>query len=620
MSTFRRSVNGVLACARDGSLVERIQDLVGRRPAEVGSWEKSLPVLAQDLLDIGLGDVEMMIEYQLPLTSKRADVILAGVHPDTGADTYVIVELKQWSRANHYLDHENLVTVPGTRGGPRLHPGVQVGEYCRYLGHFATMFRGDTSNICGVAYLHNASGDDVRDLFTLPQTEHSRVFTGGQRSDLLAYLAKHLAPTSGATAADRLHNSPAAPSQQLMAVAADEIKAREQFILLDEQRIAYELVMHAVRRSKAANTKTVVVVDGGPGSGKSAIALSVLGELWRSGQQTVHATGSKSFTETLRKRAGLKSSESKELFKYFNSFMTAQANDLQVLICDEAHRIRKTSESRFTPAVQRTGRLQIDELLDAARVPVFLLDEHQVVRAGESGSLQVIADYVEARGLNIEIVSLHDQFRCGGSTAYDSWVRGLLGLSDESDLWTGDDRFEIVVAESPAEMEALLETKQSEGYSARMAAGFCWRWSKPLPDGTLVPDVRIEDWSRPWNLNSERSLGGIPGRSFWATAPGGFGQIGCVYTAQGFEYDWSGVIIGPDLVARNGTLTTVRAANVDKDLGGKRSLTDAEADQLIRNTYKVLLTRGMVGTVIYATDPATRAHLKERVRAGSTAS
>jgi DUF2075 family protein len=304
------------------------------------------------------------------------------------------------------------------------------------------------------------------------------------------------------------------------------------------------------------------------------------------------------------------------MFLYFNSFMTADRNGIDVLICDEAHRIRETSVNRFTRSAQRQGaRAQLEELLAAARVPVFLLDEHQVVKPGELGNVEVITAYARKMDLHVDVVSLHDQFRCGGSEAYEQWVLRLLGLNGEQPaLWEGDGRFDLRVAETPEEMESFLGIKQAAGETARMTAGYCWPWSDPRPDGTLVDDVVDGGWSRPWNVKSDRSVGDAPGSPFWATDPNGFGQVGCVYTAQGFEYEWSGVIIGPDLVARNGRLVTNRDQFRDPNFRSRKTVSDSEADRLIRNTYKVLMTRGMRGTVLYSTDPDTREFLTGLVR------
>jgi hypothetical protein len=315
----------------------------------------------------------------------------------------------------------------------------------------------------------------------------------------------------------------------------------------------------------------------------------------------------------MRRHVGKGNRRVQSLFKYFNSFIDAEKNELEVLICDEAHRIRETSVSRFTQAAQRTGRPQVDELMATARVPVFLLDEHQVVKPGEIGTVEAVKSHAVNLGFRVHHVPLEGQWRCGGSRAYEEWVLTLLGLDPgDPQRWPGDDHFEIALAESPAEMEVVLRGKMQENYSARIAAGYCWPWSSPRRDDTLVPDVRIGDWARPWNVKGDRSVGTAPASALWATMDGGFEQVGCVYTAQGFEYDWSGVIIGPDLVARNGRLVTVRDRNKDPELT-KRSVTDLQVDRHIRNIYKVLLTRGMAGTVIYAVDPETQHFLARLV-------
>lgn len=621
MSSFRHSAAGLAALSQEGSLgtrvAEHVRSTTGARAsaAEIRSWDRSLPVLANDLVDAGLGSVEVIVEHRLPLTSKRVDAILAGTDPRTGGDSYVLVELKQWGAAESWEGDDQLVAVDGGARGPRLHPVLQVRGYCEYLADFLGVLEDQEDASKGAAYLHNATEQGASDLRVLRQDERGRLFVGERRGEFLEYLQHHLAPKSGAEAADRLLRSAVRPSRQLLAVAAEELKNREQFVLLAEQRLAYELVLHAVEKARRADGKEVVIVTGGPGSGKSVIALSLLGELSRQGYTALHATGSRAFTETMRTRAGRGSSRLKGLFKYFNSFMEANPNGLDVLICDEAHRIRETSVNRFTPAAKRTGRAQVDELIAAARVPVFLLDEHQTVRPGEQGTVESIQAAAAARRLRAHIVPLEGQFRCGGSAVYEQWVLQLLGLEDGGPRpWKGDDRFELMVAESPMEMEAILRNKHEEGYSARMAAGFCWPWSDPREDGSLVPDVRVDyTWARPWNVKSERAVGGAPGRSFWATEPAGFDQVGCIYTAQGFEYDWSGVIIGPDLVARDGRMVTVRERNRDPAFRNKKAVSDAEFDALVRQVYKVLLTRGMRGTVLYATDEPTRRLLGDLV-------
>jgi DUF2075 family protein len=618
VTLLRHTAAGISAWAQSQDLDTRITEQMlhrtGRRPspAEQRSWRRSLPVLAQDLVQAGLGDVEMLIEHHLPLTSKRVDVILAGSHPMTGDPSYVVVELKQWSSARLFEREPTLVQVDGMHGGPKLHPVLQVRGYCEYLVDFTTALQSMNDPVVGVAYLHNATDDAISDLRAIQPDGFGRLFTAARRHDFVGFLTERLAPAPGAAAADLLLSSAVAPSKQLLTHAAQEIRDREQFVLLAEQRLAYEHVLHAVQRSREQDTKTVVIVTGGPGSGKSVIALSLLGELARQGRTVLHATGSRSFTQTLRKVAGQGSRQTQSLFKYFNQFMDADRNGLDVLILDEAHRIRETSVDRWTKAEFRTGRPQVDELVAAARVPVFLLDQNQVVRPGELGTADDIEAFATAQGVAVHRIALDGQFRCGGSEEYVDWVQHLLGLDEggTAQPWPGDPSFEVVVADTPSQLEAMLEAKIAQSYQARISAGYCWPWSDPRSDGSLVPDVSVDGWSRPWNLKGERAVGGAPPAPLWATDPAGFDQVGCVYTAQGFEYDWSGVIIGPDLVWRGDGFVSRREHNKDPDFKNRTRVPDEEFDRLVRNVYKVLLTRGMIGTVIYSSDPETREALK----------
>ena len=590
----------------------------GRRtsPAEVRSWERSIPVLSADLIDAGLADVEVLLEHQLPLTSKRADVVLAGQHPRTGRDSYVVIELKQWTSAHRWEDDDNLVMVDGMPGGPKLHPARQVHGYCEYLTDFTQSLADEPDLVVGRGLSSQRHRRDSRPR-SVPVADGPRKSAvhrcgSGQVPGVSAQSTGRRQP--GAAAADRLLASAVAPSRPLLAVAADEVRDREQFVLQDGQQLAVDLVKHQVDRARRSDHKSVIVVTGGPGSGKSVVALSLLGDLAREGRTVLHATGSRSFTQTLRKVAGNRAPRVQKMFKYFNSFMTADRNSLDVLILDEAHRIRETSVNRYTKAEFRTDRTQLDELIAAARVPVFLLDENQVVRPGEQGSVESIRAAADDLGLDCHVVALDEQYRCGGSLAYVEWVERLLGLTPGGPIpWPGDQNFQLEVVDSPDELEARVRSRSAEGYTARMTAGYCWRWSDARKDGTLVPDVQIGDWAMPWNSKSDRRIGDTPPAPLWAFETGGIDQVGCVYTAQGFEYDWNGVILGPDLVWRDGRLTSDRSANRDPDFRNTKAVSDADFDLLVRNVYKVLLTRGMVGTVLYSTDPATRAALHQLV-------
>ncbi|MFE9476360.1 DNA/RNA helicase domain-containing protein [Streptomyces griseofuscus] len=593
-------------------LVERHrQARLGRlEDGEIRSWRNSLPALARVLDEAGLQHVEVLIEYQLALSSLRADVVLAGWHPHTSQPSYVIVELKQWTYARALPDAQDLC-LPGIGNNNRavLHPVAQVRRYCQYLQDFTTVLDAEPDAVAGLAYLHNADTTGVADLLALQPDHHGRLFTRSTRDQLITYLQSRLSPAHGTVAADELLDSPLAPSRPLLRATAEEILHADRFVLLDQQQVAVLLVRRAVKKAREADSKEIIIVTGGPGSGKSVIALHLMRHLAHDRHTVVHATGSKSFTRTLHHAVGTHNPSVRKLFGYFMNFADAPKNGLDALICDEAHRIRAHS-------VRHRGVRQIDELLDAARVPVFLLDDHQVVRPGEMGSRKAIDQAATARGLRPRHIDLNGQFRNGGSRAYEQWVLRLLQLTDEpATEWADEQTFHVRVVDSPQQMEDLLHAKEAQHLTARITAGFCWPWSNPRR-GRLVDDITIGSWRKPWNLRGESRLDGVPPSWLWATDPNGFGQVGCIYTAQGFEYDWNGVILGDDLVWRQDRWLPNPQASRDTALHGTDRATFL---RLVRNTYKVLLTRGMSATLLYSTDPETQARLRQLVPAPTAA-
>ena len=611
---LRETANRVKEMALSKTLVEKLAAQMlfqmgnSPSPAEKRSWENSLVEISELFIQCGLGDVNLLVEYQLPYSSKRIDVIALGSSPKNESPTVIVIELKQWTNASLIEGALDSLKIDSYGNTPILHPAVQVSRYCEYLNNFNRYVSDENTNLFGIAYLHNWMDTNNSALDLIQPTSHGMLFTGNQKNKLKEFLTARISSKFSDQITDDFLNSKIAPTKQLMQLAAEEVKNREQFRLLDEQQIAYSMVMKALRDAETSNTKTAVIITGGPGTGKSVIALSLLGELSRRGKTTLHATGSKAFRNSLRKIAGARSPQVQKLFSYFNSFMTAERNSLDVIICDEAHRIRDTSANRYTKADLRTGTPQLHELLNVARVPVFLLDSNQVVRKGETGTPDYIEEEARELGLKVIRVDLDGQFRCGGSRLYETWLNGFLNLgSSEKVTWTKDPNFNVLVADSPEEIESKLRRFESEGYKSRITAGYCWTWNDPNEDGTLPNDVKIGNWSKPWNVKGDRGVGGYLSGELWAIDPKGFDQIGCVYTAQGFEYDWNAVIFGPDLVWRSGIWVAERSGSKDPAM---RGISPEHFETLVKNTYKVLLTRGLVGTLIFSVDEETQQYFK----------
>ncbi|MFD5089878.1 DNA/RNA helicase domain-containing protein [Amycolatopsis thailandensis] len=401
----------------------------------------------------------------------------------------------------------------------------------------------------------------------------------------------------------------------LFDLAARSLTHAGVFALADDQ----QAVLDRVRRCLADKdgVRAAVVVAGAAGTGKSALALTLLGEAVRAGYRARHATGSQAFTTALRKTAGHGSRQNQKLFQYFGTAADTDPDSLDLLVCDDAHRMRATSNTRYTPASRRSDRTQAAQLLEAARVVVFLLDEDQAIRPGQLGTRQYLATAASACGAAVHTIELTSQHR-HRSVRYDSWVRRFLGLDDTPCLptsWNADEepvpRFELQVADSPGEMEQqLLRARTDLGASTRMTAGLCWPWSEARPGNPLVDDIVIGDWRRPWSVQGQRAVNGLPPSPLWAIDPAGAGQVGNVYSAQGFEYDYGGVILGPDLLWRDNRWVTDPAATRDDTLDGAPA---ADVDLWVRRTYRVLLTRARAGTVLYSTDADTRALLHDLI-------
>ena len=256
--------------------------------------------VAQDLIEAGLGNVEMLIEYQLPLTSKRADAVLAGVDRRTGGDAYVVVELKQRSQAELYEDSERLVLVSGMHRELE-HPLIQVQGYCDYMTDSSLRCAATKPPCAASPTCITRSTSTWRTCSSSAMSERGCSPRVGGRPSLTTCVisSRRSRGRRGPPAAGERDR----PSKQLMKLAASEIKDREQFVLLDEQRLAYQIVLHAVEEARRSDAKEIVVITGGPGSGKSVIALSLLGELV--GRSTAPCTtGSRLFTQTMRQVAG----------------------------------------------------------------------------------------------------------------------------------------------------------------------------------------------------------------------------------------------------------------------------------------------------------------------------
>jgi hypothetical protein len=587
---------------------------------EVMSWQNSLAAMANVLQLADLRDQGIIVELKLPLSSKRLDVMITGSNPAVG-DAAVIVELKQWTEVGR-SNITDCVTVKYGGGHEKdaLHPSRQVAQYQRYLQDTHPAFSDGAIELNACSYLHFAQYDPTSPLYhadfeTLLAL--NPLFTGSSVNKLAGFLEEHVVGPDDGSILERVVATAFHPHKRLLDYVARVIQNEPVFTLLDEQLVAFNAIMDSVKAAGQNQQEVVFLVEGGPGTGKSVIAVNLVAELSALGLRTLHLTGSKAFTENLRKIVG---SRAGAMFKYFRDTATiAPGEKLDVAILDEAHRIRTISTNRFTPAKARNGKAQIDDILDSTKTAVFFIDDLQVVRPGEVGSTDLIRETAAKRGLEVRDFKLEAQFRSNGSDSFIQWVDNTLELARTPQvLWPMDDEFDFRIVPSVRELERLIRERAGEGATARLVAGFCWPWSDPDANGELVPDVTVGDWQMPWNAQAGagKLAPGIPKSDFWANDPNGINQVGCVYTAQGFEFDYVGVIFGPDLVYRPMEGGWVGQPKESFDRVVSRGVTTAEFTDFVKSTYRVLLTRGLRGCFVYFADPPTRDFVASRQERG----
>ncbi len=583
---------------------------------EVNSWRNSLLNISAVFQNADLLDHGVILEYQLPLSSKRLDCLICGKN-GAKSDTAVIIELKQWSECEESIGENEVITWVGGAKRDILHPSAQVSQYKYYLQDTHTAFYEEPEPVLlhSCAYLHNYDYDPNDVIFDSKFSNliaDSPVFTADDTDHLASYLFTNLSAGEGIPVLNRIEASRYRPSKQLMEHVGQVIRGNPQYILLDEQKVVYDKIFALVRGGFHKKHKHAIIVRGGPGTGKSVVAINLMADLSLQHYNAQYATGSRAFTETLRKAIGSRGSVQ---FRYFNSYVDAEPNAIDVLICDESHRMRETSNNRFTPRKNYSSTAQIDEILKAAKVSLFFIDDRQIVRPGEIGSSAYIAHAAECHQAVVHEHELDIQFRCAGSDGFVNWVDNTLGIRRTANvLWSLEEQFDFRILDSPFELENAIRDKVHQGFTGRLTAGFCWPWAKHLnADGTLVNDVVIGDYIRPWNAHHELSglPKDIPKAQLWAYDPNGINEIGCIYTAQGFEFDYVGVIVGKDLTYSFEKGTWVGDYKQSYDSVVKKS--GSRFLELVKNTYRVLLSRGIKGCYVYFMDKPTEQFVRTRI-------
>lgn len=609
MIIYENTRGGFINDIRTGSIATKVQNAFERHgihhnnDAEYRAWGNSLMFMRNVLDDDDIPeDVSLAVEYQIPLTSKRVDFLIAG-KDGAGTDNVVVVELKQWEDSGMTSRPDVVTAFTGGANRAVCHPSYQAYSYAKIIENFNEDVYRRNIQLRPCAYLHNYREENrphIDNALYREAVSVAPVFLQNDVIKLRSFIKTYIKEKDGIDLLMKIDHGKLKPAKALQDSLVSMIRGNQEFFLIDEQKVAYETVRKLVERAvhrandptKGAE-KSVVIVSGGPGTGKSVVAIQLLCNLIAKGYSANYVTKNAAprnvYFEKLR-REKYKLSYIKSLFKSSDSFWNAPANLLDCIIVDEAHRLKKKSAIFH-------GENQVKELINAGRVTVFFIDEDQKITTKDIGSKDEIRKWAAFYGIPVyegEDLNLVSQFRCNGSDGYLNFLDNLLGIRSTANL-SFDYDYEIRLFRSPVKMREALREKNNLNNKSRMIAGYCYEWvTESNPQGDEY-DIILEDGFRAkWNFSN----------SLFAIAPDSFDQVGCIHTTQGLEFDYCGIIIGQDLRYEDGQVITdpSKEAMSDKSSGIRSCKDKVLADKLIRNTYKTLMSRGQKGCYLYCED------------------
>ena len=586
-------------------------------PSEIKSWASSLLQMAKVLADDEIPDeAGVAIEYQVPQTAKRIDFLITGLDA-AKQPKVIIIELKQWSDARH-SDKDGIIWA---RRGGRIgetegaHPCYQAWSYAALLADFNAAVQDDALELRPCAYLHNyPKRDGVIDHPSYAShLARAPLFVKSERAKLQSFIREHVRHGDDRQLLYRIEHGRIRPSKMLSEAVTGLLQGKNEFVLVDDQKLVYESVLK-VATSAPVGRKQVVIIQGGPGTGKSVVALNLLGALLarEKNARYVSKNAAPRAVYEAKLTGTFKKSRITNLFSGSGAFTESQLDDFDVLIVDEAHRLNEKSG-----LYGNLGENQIKELIHSSRCTVFFVDDDQRVTLSDIGDAQALRRWAKSMGAEVTELGLASQFRCSGSDGYLAWLDDVLVIRPTANTQLDDAGYNLQVVDSPEELHRLIEQRNAANNKARVVAGYCWSWPSkkdPNADDIVIDLPSGQSYRRQWNLATDGSL--------WIMAPESVRQVGCIHTCQGLEVDYIGVIIGPDLVYREEKIMSVPSAraNSDKSIRGlktqmKRDPTGAAqlADRIIKNTYRTLMTRGMKGCYVYCCDRELADYLRSRI-------
>jgi uncharacterized protein len=576
-------------------------------PGEMRAFRNSLNFMDKILSDNEIPeDAGVCIEYNIPQTSKRIDFVITGQNSEK-KDHAILVELKQWDKVN-LTDKDGLVST-ALGGGMRdtSHPSYQVWSYSTLLQGFNEAVYENEIQLKPCAYLHNYKEDGIiNNNFYKGYIDKAPIFLKDDAAKLRSFIKDFIKYGDKKDILYSIDNGKIKPSKALADSIVKMINKNSEFVMIDDQKVVYENVLSIAKQ--ATNKKSVIIVEGGPGTGKSVVAVNLLASA-KDGLNVRYISKNSAPRDVFGSKLSgeMKKTVISNMFSGSGSFTETDNNAFDLLLVDEAHRL-----SAKSGMFNNKGENQIKEIIQSAKTSVFFLDEDQRVTFKDIGSKQEIINWASHHNVDVLEMSLSSQFRCNGSDGYLAWLDDKLQIKETANE-IFDLEYDFKVVDSPSELKDMIFEKNKINNKARLVAGYCWDWVSRKDKN--LNDIVIGDFGMKWNLASDGNL--------WIIAKESVNEVGCIHTCQGLEVDYVGVIVGDDFVIRNGKVVTQskKRAKTDKSLNGygilsqgNKEAADAKADLIIKNTYRTLMTRGMKGCYVYFTDDETREWFKGLLR------
>ena len=616
-ATKSEFMNDIFEDELTNNIINNFKEKVGAvNEAEVRSWDNSMQYMYRVLHDEAIPeDSGVAIEFNIPYSSKRVDFIITG--KDDQRESVVIVELKQWEKVEKVEGKEAIVKTyigGGIRETP--HPSYQVWSYASLIKDYNENVQEDHIELYPCAYLHNYITQEPHDHLTDQVYEYyiedAPVFVKGDAAKLREFIKDHIKYGDNKETLYKIEKGKIKPSKSLQDSLKSMLRGNEEFKMIDEQKVVFEEAMALSEKATKTGQKQVLIVEGGPGTGKSVVAVNLLVQLTNKERVVQYVTKNAAPRHIYEQKlkGDYRKSEITNLFKGSGSYTETKENEFDVLIVDEAHRLNEKSGM-----FKNMGEHQVKELIRSSKLAIFFIDENQRVHIDDVGSIDVINKYAAKLESEVTTMKLTSQFRCNGSDGYLAWIDDVLEIRETANAnYIGKD-YDFRVYDNPNEMRTEIERLNKGRNKSRIVAGYCWDWHTDTRLDSNIPDIVIPEFNfeMSWNLDNTAT---------WAIDEHSVKESGVIHTCQGLEFDYVGVIIGDDLRYVNGEVITdhTKRARTDRSLWGIKKMFRENpekatqiADEVIRNTYRTLMTRGQKGCFVYCTDRELAEYFKERL-------